>query len=144
MPDALLDPLLKALSIMSLELRGSLLAAQGKREAAKAVFADAAKEQKALGYREPPNYIRPVGEAEGAAMLAAGQWADAKAAFERALIDRPHSGFALYGIATASERAGERGAATKAYAEFLTAWKDADARLPQLAQARSYMAAHRE
>src|SRR5204862_8325115 len=65
MPDALLDPLIKTLSIMSLELRGSLLAAQGKTEDAKALFTNAAKEQKALGYREPPHYIRPVGETEG-------------------------------------------------------------------------------
>ena len=89
MPDALLDPLLKTLSIMSLELRGSLLAAQGKTDDAKAFFASAAREEKALGYREPPNYIRPVGETEGAAMLAARKWADAKAAFERALVGAP-------------------------------------------------------
>src|SRR6185369_14309440 len=85
MPDALLDPLLKTLSIMSLELRGSLLAAQGKSDDAKGVFASAAREEKALGYREPPNYVRTVGETEGAAMLAARRWADAKADFERAI-----------------------------------------------------------
>ena len=144
MPDALLDPLLKTLSIMSLELRGSLLAAQGKTEDAKALFASAAKEEKALGYREPPNYIRPVGESEGAAMLAIRKWPDAKAAFERALVERPHSGFALYGIALASEQLGDREAAIKTYADFLTAWKGADPGLPQIAHARAYEAAHRE
>jgi tetratricopeptide (TPR) repeat protein len=143
MPDALLDPLLKTLSIMSLEVRGSLLSAQGKTEDAKALFASAAREQKELGYREPPNYIRPVGEAEGAAMLAARKWPDAKAAFERALADRPHSGFALYGIALASEQSGDREAAVKTYADFLTAWKEADSGLPQIAHARAYMSAHR-
>ena len=55
--------------------------AQGKIDDAKACFTSAAKEEKALGYREPPNYIRPVGETEGAAMLAAGKWAEAKLAF---------------------------------------------------------------
>jgi tetratricopeptide (TPR) repeat protein len=134
----MIDPLVKTLSILSLELRGSVAAARGRADEAKALFATAAKEQKALGYREPPNYIRPVGEAEGAAMLAAGKWSDAKAAFERALVDRPHSGFALYGIAVASERGGE--AAGKAYTEFLAAWKDADAGLPQLAHAREFLA----
>jgi tetratricopeptide (TPR) repeat protein len=142
MSDAQIGPVLKSLSIMSLELRGSVLAAKGKADEAKALFATAAKEQKALGYREPPNYIRPVGEAEGAAMLGAGKWADAKAAFERALVDRPHSGFALYGAAVASERAGDEKAAVKTYAEFLSAWKDADAGLSQLAHARAYVAAH--
>ena len=89
MADALLDPVLKTLSIMSLELRGSLLAAQGKIEEAKARFASAAKQEKELGYREPPNYVRPVGESEGAAMLASEKWADAKSAFERTLVIRP-------------------------------------------------------
>ncbi|HEY1339043.1 MAG TPA: hypothetical protein VGF59_16120, partial [Bryobacteraceae bacterium] len=125
MPDALLDPLLKTLSIMSLELRGSLLAAQGRTDDAKTLFNSASREEKALGYREPPNYIRPVGETEGAAMLATRKWADAKAAFERALAERPHSGFALYGIALSSEHSGDRDAAVKAYTDFLTAWKDA-------------------
>jgi tetratricopeptide (TPR) repeat protein len=144
MPDALLDPLLRALSIMSLEVRGSLRAAEGKAEEAKDLFATAEKEEKALGYREPPQYIRPVGEAEGAAMLTARRWADAKAAFGRALVSRPHSGFALYGIALANEQSGDRDAAVKSYAEFLTAWKDADPALPQIAHARAYLAAHRE
>jgi tetratricopeptide (TPR) repeat protein len=141
MSDALLDPLLRSLSVMSLELRGSLLAAQGKTGEAKARFATAAKQEKELGYREPPNYIRPVGESEGAAMLAAGKWADAKTAFEQGLVARPHSGFALYGIALASEQSGDRAAAAKAYTDFLAAWKDADAGLPQIQRARAYMAA---
>ena len=144
MPDALLDPLLGSLSVMSLELRGTLRAAQGNIDEAKALFTGAAQEEKALGYREPPNYIRPVGETEGAALLAAHQWADAKAAFERALAERPHSGFALYGIALASEQSGDRNAAVKTYTDFLAAWKEADPELALLLHARAYLAAHRQ
>jgi tetratricopeptide (TPR) repeat protein len=144
MADALLDGVVRTVSILSLELRGSLLAAQGKADEAKAIFATAMKDQKALGYREPPVYIRPVGESEGSAMLAARRWSDAKAAFERALSDRPHSGFALYGMALASERSGDREGAVKSYTDFLTAWKDADAGLPQLAHARHYLAGQAE
>jgi tetratricopeptide (TPR) repeat protein len=91
---------------------------------------------KALGYREPPNYIRPVAETEGTAMLAIGDWTDARAAWERDLTIRPRSGFALYGIALSDERAGKTEAAAKDYREFLNAWKDADPDLPQLAHAR--------
>ncbi len=143
MPDALLDPLLSMLSIMSLELRGSVVAAQGNIDEAKALFARAAAEEKSLGYREPPIYIRPVGETEGAAMLRARRWSNAKAAFEKALSERPHSGFALYGIAVANEQLGDRQVASKTYADFLRAWKDADAGLPQIARARAYLKAHR-
>ncbi len=143
MPDALLHTVLSTVSIMSLELRGSLLAAEKKTEEAKAIFATAANEEKALGYREPPNYVRPVGEAEGAAMLAARKWSDAKMAFEAALVERPHSGFALYGIALALEKSGDREAAVKTYEDFLGAWKEADPALPQLAHAREYIGLNR-
>jgi tetratricopeptide (TPR) repeat protein len=142
MPDALLDPLLSTLSIMSLELRASLAAGHGNFDDAKKLFARGAQQAKALGYREPPIYIRPVGEAEGAALLQGRKWSDAKAAFEKALQERPHSGFALYGIATANERLGDSQAASKAYSDFLAAWQDADAGLPERKHARAYKRAH--
>jgi tetratricopeptide (TPR) repeat protein len=142
MPDALLYPLVSTLAIMSLELRGSVGAAKENIDDAKALFARAATEEKELGYREPPIYIRPVGETEGAAMLRARRWSDAKLAFEKALSERPHSGFALYGIAAASEQLGDRQAASKTYADFLTAWKDADTGLPQIAHARAFVKPH--
>jgi len=77
-------------------------------------------------------------------MLHAKQWAEAKAAFERALAERPHSGFALNGIALANEQSGDRDAAVKTYTDFLAAWKEADPELAQLAHARAYLAAHRQ
>jgi hypothetical protein len=64
-------------------------------------------------------------------------------AFEKALSERPHSGFVLYGIAVANEQLGDSPVASKTYADFPTAWKDADAGLPQIAHARAYLSAHR-
>ncbi len=142
MPDALPDPLLDNLSIMSLELRAGLLMERKLGEEAKKLYARAAREEKALGYREPPAYIRPVGETEAAALLAASDWIGAKAAYKEALVERPRSGFPLYGIAIASEQAGDVPSATTEYADFLLAWKSADSDLPQLAHARSYLASH--
>ncbi len=66
MPDAFAKPLMNNVSIMSLELRASLLAARSQLDDAKKLFAQAAQEEKDLGYREPPDYIRPVGETEAA------------------------------------------------------------------------------
>lgn len=142
MPDAKAKPLLSNLSVMSLELRAGLLVAKKQNNEAKKLYAQAAQEEKALGYREPPAYIRPVGETEAAAFLAASDWNGAKAAYKEALIERPRSGFPLYGIAIASERAGDATAAAAEYTEFLAAWKSADSDLPQLAHARSYLASH--
>ena len=69
-------------------------------------------------------------------------WADARAAYEQALLDRPRSGFALYGIALCQEKSGETDHAAKAYLDFLAAWKDADPSLAQIRHARTYLAAH--
>jgi tetratricopeptide (TPR) repeat protein len=142
MPDAFPRPLVKNLSIMSLELRAGLLMAKEQNAEAKKLYVQAAQEEKALGYHEPPAYVRPVAETEAAAFMAASDWAAAKAAFQEALVERPRSGFPLYGLAKASEQAGDATAATAGYAEFLAAWKSADSNLPQLAHARDYLASH--
>lgn len=142
MPDALPTPLVSDLSIMSLELRAGLLVAKKLYDDANELYAQGAQEEKALGYREPPAYIRPVGETEGSAFMAASDWTAAKAAYRAALVERPHSGFPLYGIALASEQAGDYTAATAEYAEFLEAWKSADSNLAQLAHAHAYLASH--
>jgi hypothetical protein len=142
LPDAYTKPLLSNLSVMSLELRAAVLVQKNQNADAKDLFAQAAKKEKALGYREPPAYIRPVGETEAAAFMAASDWNDAKAAYQDALIERPRSGFPLYGIAMASEQAGDAAAAQAAYTQFLAAWKSADANLPQVTHARDYVASH--
>jgi tetratricopeptide (TPR) repeat protein len=144
MPDASAKPLMDNVSIMSLELRASLLAAKSRLDDAKKLFAQAAQEEKDLGYREPPGYIRPVGETEAAALLAASAWTDAKAAYQKVLVERPKSGFSLYGLALASEQSGDAKSASTGYAAFVSAWRDADSSLPQLAHARAFLADHKE
>jgi hypothetical protein len=139
MPDARPKPLVSNLSIMSLELRAGLLMAKKQNPEAKKLYAQAAEEEKALGYHEPPAYVRPVGETEAAAFIAASDWTAAMAAYKEALLDRPRSGFPLYGMAIASEQAGDSTAAAAEYADFLAAWKSADSDLPQLAHARAFL-----
>ena len=142
MPDALPKPLLSNLSVMSLELSAGLLMAKKLTGDARKLYSQAAQEEKALGYREPPAYIRPVGETEAAAFMAASDWTGAKAAYKDSLVERPRSGFPLYGIALASEQAGDITAATTEYTEFLATWKSADSDLPQLTHARAYLVSH--
>lgn len=142
MPDAYAKPLLKNLSVMSLELRAALLVEKKQNDKAKELFAQAAKEEKDLGYREPPAYIRPVGETEAAVFMSVSDWKDAAAAYKNALEERPLSGFPLYGIALVSEQSGDAAAARKQYSDFLSAWKSADSTLPQLAHAKDFLASH--
>jgi tetratricopeptide (TPR) repeat protein len=141
-PDPQPQPLVKVLSIMSLELRASMLASQGNVGEAEKFFARARQEEKDLGYREPPFFIRPVAETEAAAMMTAGKWPDAKAAAQNALVERPNSGFALYGIAQAIEKSGDSNATASAYQQFLSAWKTADPGLPQVQHAQQWLSEH--
>ena len=142
MPDVYTKPLLSNLSILSLELRAAVQVEKKETAKAKELFAQAAKEEKDLGYHEPPAYVRPAAEAEAAAFLAASDWSQAQSAYKQALADRPRSGYPLYGIALATEKSGNAAAATAAYTDFLSAWKSADPTLPQLTHARDYIAAH--
>jgi len=137
MPDAKTEPLMKNLSIASLELRAGVLAGQGKLDEAKKLFAQAATEEKKAGYHEPPFYIRPVGENEAAALLRVKDFAGAKTAYESALQERPNSGFGLYGLARVKELDGDAAGARASYEAFLKAWPSADAGLPEVAHARS-------
>jgi tetratricopeptide (TPR) repeat protein len=142
MSDAYVEPVLSTLSVMSLELRGSVLTAQKSVAEAQKVFERAAHEEKALGYHEPPLYIRPPSETEAAELMSIGDFAAAKSAYEQALAERPRSGYPLYGIALCSEKAGDLTVASKEYSDFLAAWKDADQDLPPIAHARTFLAEH--
>lgn len=139
-PDALLPSLLGTLSVMSVELRAWSQGLSGKVEDAAASFDQAASEQKSLGYREPPAYIRPARESEGDAFLHLKEWSRAQNAYRAALRQRPNSGFALYGIAVSAEEANDAGGARQAYADFLKAWRHADSDLPQVAHAKEFLA----
>jgi tetratricopeptide (TPR) repeat protein len=137
MPDANAGPLMKNLSIASLELRAGVLVGQGKLETAKKLYAQATAEEKNAGYHEPPFYIRPVGENEATALIRAKDYAGAKAAYEAALVERPNSGFGLYGLAHVKELEGDAAGARASFEAFLKAWPAADAALPEVAHARS-------
>jgi tetratricopeptide (TPR) repeat protein len=139
MPDADSGPLVHSLSVASLELRAGVLAGQGKLDAAKKLFATATKDEKSLGYHEPPLYIRPVGETEAVALLRAKDYAGAKAAYEAALVERPDSGFELYGLAHIMELSGDAKGARAGYQAFLKAWPAADGGLPEMTHAREVL-----
>ncbi len=139
MPDATAGPLISSLSVTSLELRAGVLAVQGKLAAAKKLYASAAKEEKSLGYHEPPFYIRPVGETEAGILLQVKDYPGARAAYEAALVERPDSGYGLFGLARVKELSGDNGGALAAYQAFLKAWPAADANLPEVAHAREVL-----
>ena len=76
------------------------------------------------------------------ALMRAGRYADAKAAYQAALADRPNSGYPLFGIAQADAASNQLTIAASDYQLLLAAWKNADNNLPQLEIARAWLAAH--
>ncbi|MBS1823513.1 MAG: hypothetical protein JST61_16330, partial [Acidobacteria bacterium] len=137
--DAMAKPLHSFLDVASMELTASVLLAEGRGVEADAMFTKAADAERALGYREPPMYIRPVGETRGDALLRAKRYDEAKAAYEAALKERPNSGYPLFGMAQADAGAKRRQLATEEYARLLAAWANADADLPQVQVARAWI-----
>jgi len=135
-PDANSEPVVRTLSVASVELRAGVQLLQGNTAQAKKLYDQAILAEKRLGYHEPPFYIRPVAETEAQALLRAKDYAGAKTAFQKALEERPNSGFELYGIARADELAGNAALARTEYQAFLKAWPSADPGLQQITHAR--------
>lgn len=88
----------------------------------------------------PPAYVR------GSVLLAKGQGAEAAAEFS-SMIDRkganwgPEYPAAEVGLARAAKMMGDSGRAKKTYEQFFAFWKDADADIPLLLEARKEYAA---
>jgi tetratricopeptide (TPR) repeat protein len=81
----------------------------------------------ALESEEPPPWPVPARQALGAALLVAGQAAEAERAFREDLQRHPENGWALYGLAE-SLRRGKRPTEAAAVEErFRLAWAGADA-----------------
>jgi len=133
------DRVLKLLGIASLELRGDTEMGKGNLDHGRKVLERASKDEKELGYTEPPQYSRPPLEVLGGALIRAGKYEEARQAYKKDLEERPNSGFALYGIATAWEKQGKHSEAVKAYREFLDAWQHADPELSQIKTAQAYI-----
>lgn len=140
--DAKAGPVKSYLDVALLELNACVLLAQGRTVEADAAFAKASEAEVALEYREPPYYIRPVGETRGDALMRAKRYAEAKKAYETALVERPNSGYPLYGMAQADVALGDKAGATADYEKLMTAWVNADAGMVQVVAAKAWLAEH--
>jgi tetratricopeptide (TPR) repeat protein len=127
----------RVLAVHILDLRGSILSVEGKNDEAVKLLNEAIEKEKNLGYWEPPHYTRPVLESLGAALIRAGKFNEARAAYERVLRLRPNSGFAFLDIAETYAKAGEKEKAAEFYRQFLKAWQNADKNLPQIREAEN-------
>jgi tetratricopeptide (TPR) repeat protein len=100
--------------------------ARGDSAGAIASWRKAVEDQDALAYDEPPGWYYPTRESLGAALLRAGQAAEAEAVFRADLDQHPRNGRSLYGLSKSLEAQKKTAAASFARAQFETAWRDAD------------------
>ncbi|HWE30095.1 MAG TPA: tetratricopeptide repeat protein, partial [Polyangia bacterium] len=132
----------RVLGLASYDLRANLAARRGQLEVAVKLMLAAEKLESEIGYSEPPPFWRPIDESLGQIYLRAKKWTEARAAFERALVIRPNSGFALAGIGAAAAGAGRLSDATTAYGAAVKVWADADTSFPARTEAAAWLAAH--
>ncbi|MCI0524827.1 MAG: hypothetical protein L0Y75_06145 [Acidobacteria bacterium] len=110
-------------------LDARIAAAKANRRGAVDHWRKAVAAQDALNYDEPPGWYYPVRESLGAALLVAGNAAEAEKVFRRDLEDNPRNGRSLFGLAESLKKQGKAQEAREAQAEFEKAWKNADVKL---------------
>ena len=118
-----------ALAVLSAQLQGEIEAASGDTEAARITLHRAAELEDALEANEPPILGAGSRIALGDALLRAGRWADAEAAFRADLKAQPGNGWALRGLLAATQRQAKSAEAAALRAQYEQAWSGADAAL---------------
>ena len=83
-----------------------------------------------------PGELLPARELEGDMLLAAGRYAEARAAYQATLARERGRARSLFGAARAAELGGDRKAADAGYREYLKLMKEGDGRRPELSVAR--------
>jgi len=102
---------------------------RGRMAFAREDFAEAADQYRraqaiegTIPYQEPPYWYYPVGQSLGAALLAAGKPAEAREAFQQALLVAPGNGWALWGLSQSEAALGHKLEARAAEAALGRAW----------------------
>jgi tetratricopeptide (TPR) repeat protein len=110
-------------------LAAQMDAARGRRTSAVHRLERAVRLQDGLRYNEPPDWYFPARHYLGAALLEAGQPAEAETVYWQDLARNRENGYALFGLARAIRAQGRTAEAEAIEARFRTAWKDADVTL---------------
>lgn len=103
--------------------QGKHSAADGNFEEAVVHYEAAEKIEATIPYNEPPYWYYPVAQSRGAALYRMGDYDGAVAAFRKALFVAPNNGWALYGLAKAEAKAGNRLEAAAAKAKLDEVWQ---------------------
>lgn len=127
------------LEVASLELEGFVQSLKGDYREAVETLKKAIKQERELGYQEPPKYPRPVMETLAKVYKMAGDFKNAVETYKQELKLRPNSGHALFGIAEIFVASGDKEEAQRAYTRFLEVWQGADSDLFEVIEAKKWL-----
>ncbi|HVG18277.1 MAG TPA: tetratricopeptide repeat protein [Blastocatellia bacterium] len=130
-PDAVwgLSKMDNVMKIANGMLGARIALAKGDKKSAIELLRQAAEVEDALAYNEPPDWVLPVRESLGGALLLSGDYPEAEKVFRADLKRNPLSGRSLFGLLESLNRQGKKDAAASVQKEFKAAWKNADTRL---------------
>jgi len=103
-------------------IEGRVAEAEGNWKAAAQAYGQAVEVQDSLPYLEPPYWYYPVRQSLGAALLRAGDAAQARQVFEESLKRAPNNGWALFGLMQAQKAMGDEILAAETQERFAAAW----------------------
>jgi tetratricopeptide (TPR) repeat protein len=110
-------------------LEGEILASEGKLKEAVGALRRAVKQEDALKYDEPPDWVIPVRHPLGALLLKADQAKEAEEVYRADLKKWPNNVWSLRGLAASLEAQGKEEAARAARQRFIEAGKHADVKI---------------
>jgi tetratricopeptide (TPR) repeat protein len=124
-------------AIMERQIAALAALAAGDTAAAVATIEQAAVAERQLPPPlGPPALMKPASELAGEILLGLGRAAEAAARFEAALDRHPNRSASVLGLARALQASGDSAGARTRYRRLLDNWRQADAELPDLAEAR--------
>jgi tetratricopeptide (TPR) repeat protein len=123
------SPAKTPVSIAVHALMGEIATRSGKADEGIAHFREALRIEDAGLYFEPPKWYYPIRQSLGAALLKAGQPAEAEAVYREDLKRFPENGWSLFGLAAALRAQGKPDEAAAVDKRFSKAWSTADVEL---------------
>src|SRR5687768_11911998 len=127
--------------ISALEVRALAASIKGEHDKAIQLMTEAAALEERRGAPSgPPGIIKPAHELFGEILLRAGNHERAAEQFKTALLRQPNRARSLLGLARVHAKNRNNAEAANVYAKLLEQWKDADADLPELKEAREFLA----